>query len=73
MFFTVYGFKRLEAQIGTLVMPMEVFFAALFGFIFYRETLTILTILGGLLIISGIVIPNLRFAKKISIVNQVKN
>ncbi|KKP70356.1 hypothetical protein A2X44_01430 [candidate division CPR3 bacterium GWF2_35_18] len=73
VFFTVYGFKRLEAQIGTLVMPMEVFFAALFGFIFYRETLTILTILGGLLIISGIVIPNLRFAKKISIVNQVKN
>ena len=61
---TIYGFKRLEAQIGTLVMPLEVFWAALFGFLFFKETLTVVTIFGGIFIISGIIIPNLRIFTK---------
>ncbi len=56
----IYGFRHLEAHLGTLIMPLEVFFGALFGFIFFKEVLSIYSIIGGLLIISGFTLPNLK-------------
>ncbi|HUV42753.1 MAG TPA: DMT family transporter [Patescibacteria group bacterium] len=60
----IYGFRHLEAHLGTLVMPLEVFFGALFGFIFFKEVLSFYTIIGGLIIISGFILPNLLINQK---------
>ncbi len=60
----IYGFRHLEAHIGTLIMPLEVFFGAFFGFIFFKEVLSFYTIIGGLIIISGFVLPNLKVNQK---------
>lgn len=62
----IYGFKRLEAQIGSVIMPMEVLFATAFGFLFFKEILPVTTLLGGLLIASAAILPNavLLFTKK---------
>lgn len=49
----VYGFKHLEAQIASVIMPIEVIFGTLFGFIFFGQVLPITTLIGGLLIASA--------------------
>lgn len=59
----VYGFKHLDAQIGSLVMLVEIIFAIFFGFLFYQETVGVLTLLGGALIITAIVLPELPARK----------
>jgi len=57
----IVGFKHLDAQIGSLVMLMEILFGIILGFIFFQETLTMFTLLGGLLIITAVVLPELNF------------
>jgi drug/metabolite transporter (DMT)-like permease len=61
----IYGFNRLEAQIGTILMLGEIPMAILLGFIFYKETLTLTTFIGGALIICAMVIPELNLKKNI--------
>ncbi len=56
----ILGFKHLEAQKASLLMPTEVVFAAIFGFIFYKEIPTILVLIGGLLIMIGAIMPNIK-------------
>lgn len=46
----VFGFRNLEAQTASLIMPVELFFASLYGFILFGEVLTVPTIVGGALI-----------------------
>ncbi len=52
----VYGFHYLEAQIGSLLMLVEIVFAIFLGFILYQEQVPLITWIGGLLIISALVI-----------------
>lgn len=61
----IYGFRHLEAQIGSIIMPTEVVFATLFGFLFFKEILPLTTILGGILIAFAAVLPSfsLLFSK----------
>lgn len=54
----IYGFRLVEVHVGSLISPLEAFFGALFAFIFFKETLTITTIVGGIVIICGALIPN---------------
>jgi drug/metabolite transporter, DME family len=56
----VYGFRRLEAQIGSILMLGEIPAAILFGYIFYKETVSPTTLLGGICIIAAVVIPELN-------------
>lgn len=55
----VYGFKNLEAQIGSIILPVEIIFAALFSFLIFGEYPQFTTVLGGLLILSGAILPNI--------------
>lgn len=57
----VYGYKHLNVHIATLIMLTEVLFGVILGFIFYKETLSVLTMLGGLLIIFAIVLPEVHW------------
>lgn len=45
---TVYGFRNLEAQIASVIMPIEVIFATLFGFLFFKEIPQSTTLIGGI-------------------------
>jgi drug/metabolite transporter (DMT)-like permease len=59
-FMIIKGTRLVEAHVGSLILPFEAFFGALFAFMFFKETLTLTTILGGLLILTGAIIPNLK-------------
>lgn len=56
----IYGFKNLEAQIASVIMPVEVIFASLFSYLIFREVLPISTIIGGFLIASAAFLPNIQ-------------
>ena len=56
----IYGFRRLDAQIGSLVMLAEVLFAILLAFIFYGEIITPIMFVGGTLILVGIILPKIK-------------
>jgi drug/metabolite transporter (DMT)-like permease len=60
----IYGFNRLEAQIGTILMLGEIPLAILLGFLFYKETITPTTLIGGMLIIVAMIIPELHIQMK---------
>lgn len=56
---TIKGFKNLEAQIASSIMPMEIVFATLFSFIFFKETLSLSMLIGGLCIIVAATLPSI--------------
>ena len=62
-FTAIEGFKYLEGSIGSLIGMTEILFGILFGFMFFSEILTPLTLVGGLLIILAAALPNLRKVK----------
>ena len=58
-FLNIFGFRRLEAQKGSLIMLLEPVFGVILGWLFYRELLTTYSLIGGALIIFGAALPNL--------------
>jgi len=60
----VYGFKNIEAQIGSIILPIEIIFATLFSYLIFKEVPTPLTVLGGFLIIFAAVVPSLNVLKQ---------
>ncbi len=63
-YFVIYGFKHLEAQISSLIMLGEIVFAVANGIIFFREIPTVMVLIGGLFILTAMIIPNLQFEKE---------
>jgi len=57
----VYGFRKLDAQIGSLIMLSEILFAITLGFFVYQETLTFGAFIGGALIITAMILPELNW------------
>jgi len=57
----VHGFKNVEAQIGSIILPVEIVFATIFSYVIFQEIPTFLTVIGGSLIILGALFPSLRF------------
>jgi drug/metabolite transporter (DMT)-like permease len=64
VFFVILGFKNLEAQIASTIMPLEIVFAILFGAIIFQEYLSVSMIIGGLLILIGATLPSLWELRK---------
>lgn len=56
----INGFRHLQAQVGSLILLLEPVFAAFFGWLFYKEVLTIYSLVGGLLILFGAALPNIK-------------
>lgn len=61
----VFGFKHLDAQIGSLIMLSEIVFGVILGFLFFHEALSVFTLFGGGLIILAIVLPEIRLKKRV--------
>jgi drug/metabolite transporter (DMT)-like permease len=57
--FVILGFKNLEAQIASTIMPLEIVFATLFGVVFFQEYLTFNMLIGGVLILFAGMLPSL--------------
>lgn len=61
----IKGFKEVEAQAGSLILPMELVFASIFGLLFLDEVLKLNVYIGGLLILIAALIPALYFPTKV--------
>lgn len=53
-----YGFRKVEAQIGSILMPLEIVFGVVFGYIFFRDAIHITLVMGCILIIIASVLPH---------------
>jgi len=62
-FFLIKGFRNLEAQVGSLILPMEIVFGTFFGYVFFGEILKINMYLGGLLILIAAILAALKYSK----------
>jgi drug/metabolite transporter (DMT)-like permease len=60
----VYGFRRLDAQAGSLIMLTEVLFGIVLAYLFYREIPSVWAFVGGAFIITAIVLPEIRWKRK---------
>lgn len=58
--FVILGFRYLEAQIASVILPIEVIFAIIFGFLFFQEIPLPRTLLGGIIIATAAVLPYIR-------------
>lgn len=56
----IYGFRLVEAHVGSLILPLEAIFGVIFAFLFFQETLSFPTVVGGMLILGGAILPHLR-------------
>ena len=63
-FLLIKGFKYIEAQVGSLIVPTEIIFAAIFGYLFFGEILKINIYLGGFFILIGALLPAIEFSNK---------
>jgi drug/metabolite transporter (DMT)-like permease len=67
-FFLIRGFKNVEAQVGSLIMPMEILFGAFFGYLFFGEILKQNMYLGGFFILLGAILPAISIKNKSDII-----
>lgn len=58
-FSMIYGFKLVEAQIGSLILPLEIVFGIVYAYFFFQETLSLITLIGGSFILTGAILPNI--------------
>jgi len=56
----IYGFRFLEASVGSIVLLAEILFAILYGYYFFNEIITPPMIIGGLLIVVAIILPEVH-------------
>ena len=59
VYFTLIGFKKIEAQKASIIMLSELIFVMILGFFLYQEIPTISTIFGGILILTALILPNI--------------
>lgn len=60
----VYGFKRVEAQIGSLILLFDIIFGIILGYIIFKESISFTALIGGSMILAAIILPNIRMKKE---------
>jgi drug/metabolite transporter, DME family len=60
----IYGFKHLEAQVGSLVLMLELVFGIYLGYLIFNEPIGVPTAIGGALIVLGIALPEVALLSK---------
>lgn len=55
----IWGFKYVDATVGSLIGLLEIVFGIIFGMIFFREVLTVNIMVGGILIIGAAALSQL--------------
>ncbi len=62
VYFVILGFRYLEAQMASIILPVEVIFATVFGFLFFKEIPQPTSLVGGVLIALAATLPNIVLA-----------
>ncbi len=62
-FLIVYGFKYVDAQRGSLILLFDIVIGVFLGYLVFKEAISLQEIMGGLLIIAAMILPNIKFAK----------
>lgn len=62
----LFGFQHFDVNIGTVILSLELFFAAILGFIFFGEALTTNELLGGVAIFVASVVSAWEFKQPVS-------
>ncbi len=57
--FVVFGFKRVEANLGSLILLFDIVAGLAFAALLYKEIPSTLTLVGGLLIVIAISLPSI--------------
>lgn len=60
VYFTLIGYKKIEAQKASIIMLSELIFVVILGLLLYHEIPTIYTIMGGVLILAALILPNIN-------------
>lgn len=55
----VRGFNKVEAQVGSLIVPTEIIFGSIFGYLLFDEKLSLNIYIGGILIFIAAILPYL--------------
>jgi len=64
-FLVVYGFQRVQAHIGSLILLFDIIVGITLGAVFFKEYPSVVAILGGGLIMAAIIVPHvLEFRKR---------
>ncbi len=59
-FLIIYGFSKVEVQKGSLIMLLDIVAGIFFGYLFYAEKITGIQMIGGLLILASMILPNIN-------------
>ncbi len=54
----IYAFKHLDAVLGSQILLLETVFSLLFGFLFYKELITLPEIIGGAIVLGSVYSAN---------------
>lgn len=57
----VYGFRRLDAQVGSLLLLSEALFVIVMGYFFFHEIPSPMAIFGGSVIILSMILPEIHW------------
>lgn len=63
-YLVIYGFKYVEAQKASIICLSEILFGVLIGLLIYKEIPTLQTLIGGVLIVTALALPNFNFKKR---------
>ncbi len=55
-YLTVYGFSRVDAQTGMIILLIEIVAGITFGYLFFKEMISIGGVIGGIFIVAAMVI-----------------
>lgn len=61
----IYGFKNINSQTASLIMPVEIVFATILGYLLFQEKLSYISTIGGICIILAATLPLIRETNKI--------
>lgn len=59
----IYGFNKIEVQLGSLLMLTEIVFGLGWGWFIYQEKLGVMSLIGGVLIIFGSILPQIKLRR----------
>ncbi len=59
-FLIVYGFSKVEAQKGSLILLFDILVGILLGYIMFHETISLQAFFGGLFILAAMILPNIK-------------
>jgi len=59
----IVGFKYIDTHIGSLIMLSELIFGIILSMIFYQEKLTLFALIGGIIIVIAIILPEIKYTK----------